>query len=157
MKLSTREDIEVPLAQVFADFADVEAWERAALRRGAEVTRTDSLGAIAPGMAWHAIFDYRGKPRDMVVTLAEIDAPHRLAFTGTSGSVDGTMTLEFLELGARRTRVTIGTEVKPRTLSARLFLQSLKLAKTKIKTRYDDRIAKLCADIEDRHRAASRR
>jgi len=157
MKLGTRQDIEVSLAQVFADFADVEAWERAALRRGAEVTRTDSLGTLAPGMAWHAIFDYRGKSRDMIVTLAEIEAPHRLVFGATSGSVEGTMTLEFLELGARRTRVTFGTEIKPRTLSARLFVQSLKLAKTKIRTRFADRIAKLCADIEDRHRAAPRR
>ena len=157
MKLSTRQDIEVPLARVFEDFADVEAWERAALRRGADITRTDSLGTIAPGMVWHAIFDYRGKPRDMVVTLAEIDAPYRLVFGGTSSSVDGTLTVEFLELGARRTRVMIGTEIKPRTLSARLFVQSLKLAKTKVRTRFEARVAKLCADIEDRHRAAPRR
>ncbi|NCM97477.1 MAG: SRPBCC family protein [Rhodobacterales bacterium] len=157
MKLSTRADIEVPLAQVFEDFANVEAWERAALRRGAEVTRTASLPAPGVGMAWQARFDYRGKPRDLTVTVSAIEAPNRLAFDGTSKSVDGTLTVEFLELGARRTRVKISTEIKPRTLSARLLLQSLKLAKTRIKTRFEARVTKLCADIEDRHRAAPKR
>ena len=40
MKLSTRDDIEAPLSFVFDSFADTESWERAAMRRGAEVTRT---------------------------------------------------------------------------------------------------------------------
>ena len=63
MKLSTRQDIEAPLADVYAAFADVEGWERAALRRGAEVTRRDNLRGLAVGMGWLAAFIYRGKAR----------------------------------------------------------------------------------------------
>jgi len=156
MKLSTRQDIEVPLAQAFSAFADIEGWERAALRRGAEVTRINPPGGVGVGvgMGWLVDFTYRGKARKLSITLAALDAPDRIVATGTSKMIDGTLTLEFLELGARRTRVTIGTELKPNTLSARLFLKSLRLAKAKVNNAYEARVAGVCRAIENRHPVA---
>ncbi|EEW26983.1 SRPBCC family protein [Rhodobacter ferrooxidans] len=156
MKLSTREDIEAPLQHVFSAFADVEGWERAAMRRGASVVRTDTLVELAVGMAWQIGFDYRGKPRVLEARLSALDDPSYLAFAGTSHALEGMVTIDFLELGAKRTRVTIGTELQPRTLGARLFLQSLKLAKAKITRKYELRVAQVCTDIEDRYRFARR-
>lgn len=154
MKLSTREDIEAPLDVVFADFADTDAWERAVLRRGAEITRVDRLGAFGPGMAWVVTFAYRGKPRKVTVKLAEVEAPNMLGFQFSAASFEGTFSLEFMALSARRTRVAFATEIKPRTLAARLLLQSAKLAKGKVERRFETRIAQLCNEIEERHRAA---
>lgn len=154
MKLSTREDIEAPLEVVFADFADTEAWERAVLRRGAEIARVDRVQVFGPGMAWVVSFDYRGKARKVTVKLAEVDAPNMLGFQFSAASVEGTFTLEFLQLSARRTRVSFATEVKPKTLAARLLLQSMKLAKGKVERKFETRIAQMCNEIEERHRAA---
>lgn len=156
MKLSTREDIEAPLDVVFADFADTEAWERAVLRRGAEIVRVDRLPAFGPGMAWVVTFDYRGKSRKVTVKLTEAEAPNALGFQFSAANLEGTFALEFLALSARRTRVTFAAEVKPKTLAARLLLQSVKLAKGKVDRKFQTRIAQMCNEIEERHRTAPR-
>ena len=154
MKLSTREDIEAPLAFVFDTFADTESWERAALRRGAEVTRTDRLQGFGPGMAWSLGFSWRGKARRVSVKLVSVDAPNGLVFQGFGTSVDATISLDFVELSARRTRITVGAEIKPRNLAARVFLQSLKLARGKVEQKYAARIGALCNEVEERYRRA---
>ncbi|MDZ4093496.1 MAG: SRPBCC family protein [Paracoccaceae bacterium] len=153
MKLSTRADIEAPLAHVFAVLSDYEHWETAAMRRGADVVRVDALRVPGVGMAWRTQFDYRGKPRKLDVKLTGLEAPHRLAFSGNSVSLNSVVTLELMELSARRTRVIVATEVKPRTLGARLVLQSLKLAKARLTHRFEERVARIAVDIEARYRA----
>ena len=54
MKLEAKHDVEAPAAFVFAQLADFEGWERAAMRRGADVTRLDTLRTVGPGMTWTA-------------------------------------------------------------------------------------------------------
>ena len=152
MKLSTRDDIEAPLSFVFDSFADTESWERAAMRRGAEVTRTDRVQGFAPGMAWNVGFAWRGKNRRLSAKLVAVEAPNSLTFHAFGSSVDAEVKLDFVELSARRTRVTVGAVVKPRNLSARVFLQSLKLARSRIDRKYEARIGALCNEIEERYR-----
>ncbi len=60
------------------------------------------------------------------------------------------MSVELLELGAKRTRMHSSIDITPRSLTARLFLQSLRLARTKLDRKFDQRIAQLAA----RHRAS---
>ncbi len=55
--------------------SDFDAWERGAMRRGAEVERTDALARPGPGMAWAATFPYRGKRREIEVRLDDVVAP----------------------------------------------------------------------------------
>ncbi|HCI07161.1 MAG TPA: hypothetical protein DE314_07355, partial [Sulfitobacter sp.] len=61
MKFSTREDVEVPIDQAFALICDFDAYERSAMRRGAEVRRVDDLSKPGVGMKWAASFKMRGK------------------------------------------------------------------------------------------------
>ena len=61
MKFSTREDIEAPIAYVFDRVADFPAYERRALRQGAEVScRTD--GAAQVGTVWDVEFTLSRPP-----------------------------------------------------------------------------------------------
>mgnify|MGYP006164413985 CR=1 FL=1 len=66
MKLASKKDVEAPIATVWAALVDFETWERAAMRRGVEVARTDQLRAPGVGMSWHARFSYRGKQRKVI-------------------------------------------------------------------------------------------
>ena len=61
MKFSTTEDIAAPAEAVFDAFCDFASFERAAMRRGAEVQRLDHMAVPGVGMAWHAPFDMRGQ------------------------------------------------------------------------------------------------
>jgi carbon monoxide dehydrogenase subunit G len=150
MKLNGRTDIGAPIAFVFASLSDFEAWERVALRRGADVHRTDKLRVPAPGMTWQARFAWRGRERQLQVKLTALtpDTGLEIAFDGPS--ITGTLKIELVELSARRTRMMMHVEAKPRTLAARLFIQSMKLAKRRVQKRYDARLVAIAQEIEQR-------
>ena len=57
MKFSTKEDIDAPIDAVFEMLCEFDQFERAAMRRGAEVQRVDQLAEPGVGMLWEAAFD----------------------------------------------------------------------------------------------------
>ena len=157
MKLTSKKDIESSIDKVWAAMSDFEAWERATMRRGAEVSRTDTLRRPAVGMSWLARFVYRGKERKVDVKLTEMSPNTVLAFDAVSTVVEAVTRIELIEMSAKRTRIHVSMEVKPRSLGARLFLQSLRLARAKVDRKFDLRVGQLAADLEQRFRATSRR
>ena len=152
MKLTTKQDIEAPLAFAFQALSDFEAWERSAMRRGAEVSRTDKLRQPGPGMGWLTQFRYRGKDRTMTIRLDEIDVPSRLTFSGMSAIVEGQVAVDLVELTAKRTRLHVTLNIKPKSLGAKLYVQALKLARRRVDRSYAQRIAQFATEIEDRFR-----
>jgi carbon monoxide dehydrogenase subunit G len=156
MKITTRQDIEAPVAFVFESLKDFDYWERAAMRRGADVTHTNDPDAAGPGLAWAIRFPFRGKDRKMTLQLTSMEAPGQMGFAAGGGSFEGTAVVDLLALGSRRTRLSMTAEVKPKGLAARLVLQSLKLARGRMQGRADKRVAAIAADIEERFRASNR-
>lgn len=156
MKLTSRQDIEAPVAFVFAALQDFDHWERAALRRGADVARTDTLSAVVPGLSWMIKFAYRGKERRLALQLTDIEHPTQMVFSGTGATIDGLAGIDLMELAQRRTRLSVTLDVRPRTIGARLVIQSLRLAKVRLNRRFADRLAKFCAEIETRYRQSPR-
>lgn len=150
MKLSGRTDIGAPVAFVFAALSDFEAWERAAMRRGADVHRTDKLRNPGPGMTWQARFAWRGRERQVQVRLTKLVTNLNLALDFDGPSVEGNLNIELVELSAKRTRMLMQVDLKPRTLSARLFIQSMKLTKNRVQRKYDARLQTIAKDIEAR-------
>jgi len=155
MKYSAREDIEAPIDFVYRNVTDFDTFERAAMRRGADVQRADAATPNGVGTSWTVSFEFRGKPRVLKGTLVEANAPNALRFEGVLSGLDVWLTIDLLELSKRRTRLSIATELKPRSLSARLLIQSLRLAKTSLNKRFKLRIAQFAEDLEDRHRKVS--
>lgn len=151
MKFSGRTDIEAPVDYVFAVLTDFDYWERAAMRRGADVSRTDKLKAPGPGMSWHLRFGWRGKERQLHMKLVTLDRPNLIVFTGDGPSVNVGITCELLQLSAKRCRMIVQSEVKPKTLAARLFIQSLKLVRGKAMKRYETRLKSTATVIEARY------
>ena len=107
MKLVAKYDVEAPVDFVFAQIADFDGWERAAMRRGADVTRTDRLRAVGPGMGWAVQFRYRGKDRNSNIRLDGITPTSNVALTGISVLADGVMSIDLLDLAAKRTRIEV--------------------------------------------------
>ncbi len=152
MKLNTKEDIEASIEEVFAALTDFDGFERAALRRGAEVARTDQPRVTGLGQGWRMAFDYRGKRRQLTARLVGFDRPNALRFAGSSKALDGEMLVDLVALSRRRTRVAVSLEILPKTLAARIFVQSLRLAKGRVTDRFARRIKAFAVVIEDRLR-----
>lgn len=152
MKLTTKQDIEAPVAFVYKVLTDFDGWERSAMRRGADVNRTDKLRQPGPGMTWIAKFFYRGRDRVVSLRVDAMDAPGHLAFAAFSAVVEGQCRLDLLELAAKRTRMQVDLDSKPKSFGAKLYFQSLKLARGRVERNLQKRTARLAAEIEDRYR-----
>lgn len=153
MKLATKKDIEAPIAKVWEALSDYEAWERSAMRRGVDVERTDKLTKPGPGMSWMSRFSYRARERKADMKLTEMTGPGLLAFMLTSDTVEVAAKVELIEMSARRTRMHLTSDVKPRSLGARLFLQSLRLARAKVDRKFDAKVGQLALELETRAKA----
>lgn len=155
MKFSTREDIEAPAAYVFEQVSDFAVFERQALRRGADVRRVDA-GPVVVGSAWDVAFKFRKKDRRLRATLAKCDAPQLVRVDAATAGIDGITIIELVPLSPARTRLAVSIELSAKSLSARLLLQSLKLAKSGLTMRFKKRIGEYAVEIEDRHRGGPR-
>jgi len=151
MKFSAKEDVEAPIEFVFGEISDFSSLERSALRRGAEVQRVDSVDKNGIGMKWDVNFEFRSKLRKMRLELVHYDPPNSMSFASKSHAILGDLDVELVALSRTRTRLTISTELRPQNLSARLMVQSLKLARGSLSKRFDSRIATYARDMEERH------
>ena len=151
MKFSTKEDIEAPVEAVFDMLCDFESFERSAMRRGADVRRLDQMTTPGEGMTWHAVFQLRGKRREIELEMVTFDRPHEIVLESTSPGLIGQMSFELMALSRGRTRVAVELEVKPLNLSARLLVQSLKLAKGSLTRKYKLRIGEYAKGMEERY------
>ncbi len=151
MKFSTREDIEAPIDYVFGRVSDFAAFERRALRQGADVSRREN-GPVATGSVWDVAFKFRGRDRKVAATLTQIDPPQAIEIESHSDGLTAITQVELIALSPARTRVMVGFDLRARTLTARLLVQSLKLAKTKLTKRFKARVLDYAEDIEDQYR-----
>lgn len=151
MKFSTKEDVEAPIDAVFTMLCDFESFERSAMRRGAEVQRVDQMNVPGPGMTWRVAFDLRGKRRELELEMVTFDRPNEMVLESTSPGLLGQMRFELLPLSRSRTRILVELEIKPLNLSARLLVQSLKLAKNTLTRKYKLRVAEQAKAMEERY------
>ena len=151
MKFSTKEDIGAPINAVFEMLCDFEGFERPAMRRGAEVQRVDNLTAPDVGMMWNAVFEMRGKRRELQIEMVTFDRPNDIIIESTSPGLISQMSFELMALSRSRTRINVELEVKPLTLSARLLVQSMKLSKASLMRKYKLRVGEYAKGMEERY------
>lgn len=150
MKFKSKEDLEAPIEKVFEMLADFERHERSALRRGIEIRRNDSSKTPGVGASWEAGFKFRGKDRTAELEVVEFDRPNEIAVEAHMHGLDARVEFVLVALSKTRTRLSVMTDLKPQTLSARLLLQSFKLARGNITKRFDKRLATMARDMEER-------
>ena len=151
MQFAAKEDIEAPIDAVFNMVSDFERYERSALRRGIDVMRVGDHVRPEIGQQWDTRFTLRGKQRNMRLTLVQFDGPSTMRFDATSKTVDATMLVDLLSLSQRRTRLSVDLTLKPKTLSARLVVQSLRFARNNLLRRFRLRLADFVRMLEERH------
>lgn len=154
MKISTRKDIAAQPADVFAKLTDFPAHEAQARGADVDVSRLDD-GSAPARAAWRVAFDYRGRRRRADMAVVTYDPDQQLAIRG---AMDGLMALgnvELMDLGDKGTRVFASVDLKPSTMTARILIQSLKLARGALERRLSRRLDRLAVKVE-RKPAANR-
>ncbi|MCI5110292.1 MAG: SRPBCC family protein [Marivita sp.] len=150
MQVTGTEDVAAPIEHVFEELTAFDALERQALRRGIDVRRQFRGGAPTLGEGWEAQFKFRGKDRTAKITLDAYDAPNMVQFGGASGGLETNTLIELVPLSPNRTRVSVVFKMFPKTLSARLLVQSFKLARSNINKRFKKRMSQFAREIEAR-------
>ncbi|PRY78114.1 polyketide cyclase/dehydrase/lipid transport protein [Yoonia maritima] len=153
MKFSTREDIEAPADYVFAHVTDFAGFERRALRYGAQVSRVgQDQGAPTAGTEWEIAFKFRGRNRTLDAKLTEFSAPVGYQVTGVTDGMHIVTDIELVSLSPTRTRLLVGVDLRSKSFTARLVIQSMKLAKAKLNKRFRARVLEFSEDIEEGYR-----
>jgi hypothetical protein len=151
MKFSAKTDIEAPIAFVYAALANFDAWERNAMRRGVDIVRTDKLSRAGLGSSWHVIFQFRGRKRELDLKVMDLSGPNRMEVAANSPVIDASLVFDLLEMSSKRTRLHITANVTPLTLTSKLFIQSLRLARARVERRFKLRVDALGNDIKQRY------
>jgi hypothetical protein len=73
-----------------------------------------------------------------------------MKFHAFGSLMDVMIEAEFVALSVRKSRIILRTEIKPRNLSARVVVQSLKLARGRIEARYEAKLAQLAQELEQK-------
>ncbi|MCG6885167.1 MAG: SRPBCC family protein [Silicimonas sp.] len=147
MKFSAREDVEAPLESVFAAVSDFDAFERRMLRRGIDVTRDETVPNNHAGARWQARFKWRGREYDVDAKLVSLTGGEGYVIQSHANGVDCLGTVDLVALSKTRTRMLVSLDLKPTTLSARILMQSMRLAKSNLSRRFKHRIGEFASGI----------
>ncbi|WP_435256524.1 hypothetical protein ACSBLW_10195 [Thioclava sp. FR2] len=108
-------------------------------------------------MTWQTRFRFRGKDRELTAKLTEYEVDSRMSFMAISRMIEADGVAEVVSLAPNRTRLVVHLDVKPLTLGARLVIQSAKLAKGKIQTKFNRRLAQFALELEQRYASTRHR
>ncbi|MEM9852339.1 MAG: SRPBCC family protein [Pseudomonadota bacterium] len=156
MQFTSTQDINAPLDYVFQQLTDFDAYESFALRRGAQVQRKDNIPSKGIGLTWNVVGEFRGKVRDVDIQVVEYRPDNILKFMITSKGIDAAADFEAMALTRKQSRIKSTLNVTPKTISARLVLQSAKLAKQSLNRRYNNRFATFSNYIENNYNKSQR-
>jgi len=153
MNFTSNQDITAPADYVFAQLADFDFYESYAMRLGAQVERLDNYDKPQTGMSWNISGVLRGKARNVKLTLDGYIPIESLSYDCVSDSLDAMVVFTIIPLSKKETRLKASIGVKAKGLSARVALQSAKLAKKSLDRKFDGRIYDFAKKIEDKYYA----
>ena len=138
------------MADAFRAASDFEYFERQALRRGVPLRRTDQSDRIGAGLSWVSTVKLRGRQRELNSVISAFDPHESYEIRTDAGGVVCFTTVELIALSRTRTRMVIGMDLRPDSLPGRLFVQSLKFAKSNLTRRFKSRARLFATDVEAR-------
>ena len=154
MQFSSQHDIDAPVGAAFEVLTDFDAIEQGARTRKVDISRLDTLTEKGVGLSWDIGFKFRGKRRELIVDLTEFNRPEAITFTGVSSTFSVEVSVSLSAITATTTRMKTTFEVTPRSLGARLMIQSAKLGKSSLNKKFTARTGQFAKSIGERARTA---
>ncbi|MBF9059746.1 hypothetical protein HKCCSP123_11185 [Rhodobacterales bacterium HKCCSP123] len=152
MKFKVSEDVDAPQGMVWQRFTDFSGFEEDARGRGATVTRVGNWAEAAEGAAWRGEVTIRGKARAITSKVTRLVPQELCEIESRIGGMDCHYEMSFVPLSQDVTRVAVVLDLSANTLTARLLLQTMKLARGKVLQRLQGMIARQGNAVEAAHR-----
>ena len=93
------------------------------------------------------MFEYRGRDRRATVQLSEFSAPERMLFLVTNSALNTRLDITISALSKTQSRFQVTAVLEPKSLTARLLVQSMKLARSKYNKRFQKRVAEVASEL----------
>lgn len=132
MKLKISQDAEAGADTVYAGLMDMPRYEAALHDRGIELKRRGGWGVPEIGAGWTGRADIRGKIRQIEAEITAMEPGRGVSVAARIGGLRMEHVVTLVPLGQAVTRVNLVTDLRPDTLTARLLVQSLKLARARV-------------------------
>jgi hypothetical protein len=156
MNLEATYDLEAPAEYIFGRITDHADFEALLMGYGANIERLDDETSLNVGMKWAIDGVFRGKQRQVEVVLTQLNKNELVSYASVSKDVNASVDMKLQALSVKQTRFTVDLTPKANTISARLILQSAKLARKTLEKRINRRFADFCQRLEDDYRDISR-
>jgi hypothetical protein len=149
MKFSANQDVDIAQYDLFERMSNFGHFEGQAIRRGVTVVR-QGLSMAMVGLKWKCVFKLLGRDHAMVIELSEFDQGNAVLFNFLNFSLNIRVRAELSALSRQRIRVHATSVLEPKTLAARLLVQSMKLGRSKFNKRLQARLVQLCKKLSER-------
>lgn len=153
MKLRVAEDVAAPSEWVwdgFTDFSDIEDEVR---EGGADLARVGGWQDAHLGASWRGALPVRGKVRPIEARISVFAPREAFAVESRIGGMQCRYAASFVPLAEPVTRVSVVLDLQASTLSARLVLQSMKVARRRVLQRLEGAIVRQGQSVERDWRA----
>ncbi|MEJ6390393.1 SRPBCC family protein [Gymnodinialimonas ulvae] len=154
MKFKVSEDVDAPADITWARFTDFSGIEAEVKGRGAELSRVGNWATPEAGCGWRGQVTVRGRLRPIASEISALDGPERCEIRTSVGGMDAVFEMSFVHLRPDMTRVQVVLDLSAKTLSARLALQTLKLARGRVMQRLQGLLVRQGDLAEDDYRRA---
>lgn len=151
MEFTAEHDIKAPIEFVYDQVTDFAALETYIMSAGAFVERTDETEGVNPGMSWRIDGTVRGRHRIIDIELVDLAVQEQLGYEIKSKDMTTQMTIELVPLDRTLTRIVSRVAPEAHSISARLILQSARLAQRTLEKRLKKRLSNYGAQIEERY------
>jgi|SRR6056297_190487 hypothetical protein len=142
MKFKVTEDVDAPQALVWQRLTDFSGLEADARGRGATVTRLGNWTRTEQGVEWRGEVTVRGKQRAIMARVTTLTPDDLCIVQSKIGGMDCHYEMSFVALSPRTTRVALTLDLSADTLTARLLLQTMKLARGRVLQRLQGILAR---------------
>lgn len=148
MKLKVSDDVGRSADAAFTVITDYTPIENQLHDAGYKLARVGAWEVASLGAAWSGTGEIRGQRQDIEAEITGWEQGRAVTILVKIGGLRVSHTTRIIPLGEAAAQIEITAELKPRTLSARVFVQGLKLARGRILSAMERRLSSEIARIQ---------
>lgn len=156
MKFKVSEDVDAPQDMVWQRFTDFSGFEEDARGRGAVLSRVGNWTQTREGVEWRGEVTVRGRSRPISAKVSQMVQQELCVVDSRIGGMNCHQEMLFTPLAASVTRVTLILDLSADTLTARLLLQTMKLARGRVMQKLQGVLARQGNAVEAEYRRQKR-